>query len=180
MYKQTRAVVGGSLVAMLVVAWISVMATARAAESEAAQEPAPPAGQTYIGTKKCAACHFKNYMSWTKDKHSKTFSLLTKKFENDPKCLKCHTTGYGEPTGFKDMESTPNLANNSCENCHGPGSKHEETAKPFANVKKLTPEQEKQVRDSIWKVLPGTVCTKCHTQKAHKESETPPELRTKK
>lgn len=180
MNRSMRAVVGGALVAGLVAAWISAISTARSAEPEAAPEPAPPADQTYIGVKKCASCHFKQYVTWTKDKHAKTFSLLTAKYEKDPKCLKCHTTGYGEPTGFKDMESTPNLANNTCETCHGPGSKHEEVAKPFANVKKLTPAQEKQVRDSIWMVLPGNVCLKCHLQKAHKESETPPELRTKK
>ncbi len=142
-------------------------------------EPAPPSGQTYIGVKRCAPCHFESYMSWTKDRHAKTFDILTEKYQKDAKCLECHTTGYGEPTGFKDMETTPHLANNQCENCHGPGSKHEEVAKPFAKIKKLTPEQEKTVRDSIWRLSPGLVCIKCHTQKAHGKNNTPPEMQTK-
>ncbi len=142
-------------------------------------EPAPPADQTYIGVKRCAPCHFTNFMTWKKDKHSGTFDLLTEKYQKDPKCLACHTTGYGTPTGFKDIESTPDMAYNGCEVCHGPGSKHEEVAKPFADVKELSAEQEKLVRDSIWKLQPGNVCVRCHTQKAHKENETPEELRTK-
>jgi len=57
----------------------------------------------------------------------------------------------------------------ACEACHGPGSKHEEIAKPFTNVKKLSPEQEKLVRDSIWKIQPGNICSRCHISQGHKE-----------
>ncbi len=142
-------------------------------------EPTPPAGQTYIGVDRCAPCHFERMMQWEEDKHSKTFEILTEKYQKDPQCLDCHATGYGMPTGFKDLKSTPDLANNGCENCHGPGSKHEEIAKPFAKIEVLTPAQEKQVRDSIWLLYPGAVCVTCHTQKAHEPSQTPEELKTK-
>ncbi len=137
----------------------------------------PPADQEYTGSKKCASCHFEEYMAWRKTGHAKAFDLLTAKYENDEKCLKCHTTGYGEATGFKDKTSTPALAGITCETCHGPGSEHEKISQPFAKVKDLTPEQEASIRGSIWLQLPKNVCVQCHTMQAHKPSETPAELK---
>jgi hypothetical protein len=154
---------------------------ARAAEEAAAgPEPAPPEGQEYTGSKRCASCHFEQFTSWKKTGHSKAFEILTAKYQKDPKCLKCHTTGFGEPTGFKDSTSTGALAGITCETCHGPGSKHEEVAKPFAQVKNLTPEQSKMINDSIWRMLPKNVCVECHKLQGHGKSETPAELQKKK
>jgi hypothetical protein len=164
--------------AMCVLA-ISTLVLAGSTQIRGAEaEPAPPAGQTYTGSKACGACHFDQFMAWKKDKHSKAFDILTAKYAKDVKCLKCHTTGYGEATGYKDGATA--LAGVTCENCHGPGSEHEKVSKPFAQVKKLTPEQEKAVRDSIWKVLPGNVCIECHETKGHKPSSTPKEMQPKK
>jgi hypothetical protein len=140
-----------------------------------ASEPAPPPAQEYIGVKKCAACHFDQFLKWKKTKHATNFDLLTEKYQTDANCLKCHTTGYGEPTGFKTVADV-DLKGTTCEQCHGPGSKHAEISKPFAN-QKPTPEQEKIARDSIWKVLPQNICINCHVMQAHKENPTPPELR---
>jgi hypothetical protein len=140
----------------------------------------PPADQEYTGSKRCASCHFEEFMAWRQTQHSKAFELLPPEYRKDEKCLKCHTTGYGEPTGFKDMETTPALAGVTCESCHGPGSKHEEICQPFAKIKELTPEQEATLRGSIWRMLPKNVCVDCHTTKGHHPSETPPALRKKK
>ena len=139
----------------------------------------PPEGQTYVGSKKCASCHFEQFMSWKKDPHAKTFELLPTKYQKDAKCLKCHTTGYGEPTGFKDIKSTPNLAGTTCETCHGAGSEHSKIAEGFGK-KKLTEADEKLVRGSTWMQLPKNVCAECHKVKAHGKSETPKELIRKK
>jgi hypothetical protein len=141
----------------------------------ATPEPAPPADQQYIGVKKCAACHFDQFMKWKKTKHASSFDRLTAKYEADAKCLKCHTTGFGEPTGFKTAADV-DLKGTSCEACHGPGSKHADIAKPFAN-QKPTPEQEKIARDSIWKILPQNACISCHVMQGHKDNPTPPEMR---
>jgi hypothetical protein len=140
-----------------------------------APEPAPPEGQEYIGVKKCAACHFDQFLKWRPTKHAKSFELLPAQYQADTKCLKCHTTGFAEATGFKTAADV-DLKGTSCEACHGPGSKHAEVAKPFAN-QKPTPEQEKLARDSIWKMLPKNVCVSCHVVQAHHDSQTPPELR---
>jgi len=138
-------------------------------------EPAPPADQEYIGSKKCQACHFDQFLKWKKTKHAKSFDLLPAKYQTDEKCLKCHTTGYGEPGGYKTI-ADDHLKHTSCESCHGPGSKHAEISKPFTN-KKPSPEEEKLARDSIWKMLPKNVCVSCHTVQGHHDSLTPKELR---
>ena len=141
-------------------------------------EPAPPENQTYTGAKECASCHFKQFLSWKKTKHADALKLLPEKYQKDAECLKCHTTGFGTPTGFKDIETTPALVGNSCEVCHGPGSKHAEICKAFGK-QKLDTAQEKSARDSIWKIIPSNICVECHLTKAHKESATPKELRSK-
>lgn len=133
-------------------------------------EPAPPAGQTYTGAKQCSSCHFKQYMAWKKSKHAKdAWDSVPEKYRADPECVKCHATGFGQATGFKDVASTPNLVGTSCEACHGPGSKHEEVCKKYANKKKLDPAEEKEARDSIYKVLPQSACVACHLVQGHKE-----------
>ena len=165
------------LAALMLVGLAAVFAALpqTAVGAEAAEPPAP-ADQEYTGSKRCASCHFDQYMKWKKDKHSKAFDLLTVKYEKDVKCLKCHTTGYGEATGFKDKTSTASLMGVTCESCHGPGSKHETACQPLTNVKKLSPEQEKAARDSIWLMVPRNICIECHLTKAHKDSQTPKEL----
>lgn len=125
----------------------------------------PPEGQTYMGTKQCSACHFDQFMTFRSTRHAKSFEILPAKYKEDAICLACHTTGHGEPTGYKDASST-GLAGTSCEACHGPGSKHGEIAKEYAN-KKLSPEQSLYIRSTIHKMLPDNACFKCHKTKGH-------------
>jgi hypothetical protein len=91
----------------------------------------------YIGAKKCKACHMKQFKAWKKTNMANSFENLKagvkveekkkagiedKDYTTDPDCLRCHTTGYGQPSGFKSLEETPNLINVQCEACHGPGA----------------------------------------------------------
>ena len=101
-------------------------ATLRAAEEHA-----------YVGSKKCKMCHLKEHKSWAATKMASAYVLLNpgeraeekkaagldpaKDYTKDGTCLTCHTTGYGKPGGFVDIETTPNLAGVGCEICHGPG-----------------------------------------------------------
>jgi len=155
------------------------------------KEATPPKGQHYVGKNTCAACHYSMYRVWKHDKHAVGLDILPKKYHGDPKCLVCHTTGYGEPTGYKDA-STPQLAGITCESCHGPGSAHAKLAQKLflgneANItleaeKKIrgsialflekhtveSEEAEAQARSSIFRIQPGNACVKCHISKAHR------------
>lgn len=128
----------------------------------------PPEGQTYMGSKDCAACHLDQFLDWKGTKHAKAFEVLPEKYRADKTCLKCHTTGFGEATGFKSLEETPGLVAATCESCHGPGSKHSATAKQFGN-KKLSDDEKKFVASTIHKMQPRNVCVDCHLTRAHKK-----------
>jgi hypothetical protein len=164
----------------------NVFTETRSSETKAT----PPNGQHFVGKNTCAACHYDKYRIWKQDKHALGFEILPKKYREDPKCLICHTTGYGEPTGYKDA-STPHLAGTTCESCHGPGSEHVklaqklflgaetevslETEQKIRNSIELflekhtaeSEEAEKQARKSIHLIRPGNACVQCHTSKAH-------------
>lgn len=170
MSDRFRRVRFGVLVIIGLVYLLSIAISAiRSGSSAMAQEPLakPPEDQTYTGSKQCASCHLDQFLAWKKTKHSKAFDIMPAKYRNDASCLKCHTTGFGEPTGYTGA-STAALAGTSCEACHGPGSKHAEIAKEFAN-QKLSKEQEAYVRSTIPLILEGNACIKCHESKAHKK-----------
>ena len=173
MQKRSRGVWIGLSVLGLAVAGIFLISSAVNSQPPevpgTVAKPAPPTGQSYTGVKRCSSCHFKQYMTWKKTKHAKeAWESVTAKYRTSAECLPCHTTGYGQPTGFKDEASSPNLTGTTCEACHGPGSKHEEVCQQYVN-KKLTPDEEKIARDSIYRVRPGNVCASCHVVQGHKE-----------
>jgi hypothetical protein len=156
-------------VGVLLAAWaIGFMSFDQQPEAVAQQPlPNPPEGQTYMGAKQCASCHFDQYLKWRQTKHSKAFDILPVRYKQDASCLKCHTTAYGQATGYKGA-ATPDLVGTSCEACHGPGSKHGEIAKGYGN-RTLTAQEQAYVRSTIFKVLPANSCVECHIEKGHKD-----------
>jgi hypothetical protein len=105
------------------------------------KKPAPrPAGVMYMGVMKCKVCHHKQYWSWVETSMATSFENLKpgvkaaekaraglnpdKDYTTDENCLPCHTTGYGKPGGFVNLEKTPKLINVQCEGCHGPGGEY--------------------------------------------------------
>jgi mono/diheme cytochrome c family protein len=174
MSRISRGLVLGVVAVAVAVAYNALLPTVSSQppqDAKAAAEPAPPEGQTYTGVKQCSSCHFKQFMSWKKSKHGikAGWDTMPEKYRTDAECVKCHTTGYGQATGFKDAASSPNLIGTTCEACHGPGSKHSEVCKAYAEKKKLSPEEDKIARDSIYKVLPNNVCAACHAVLGHKD-----------
>ena len=138
-----------------------------AAQKATAPLAKPPEGQTFIGAKQCSACHFDQYLTWRQTKHAKAFDIMPAKYKSDASCLKCHTTGHGEKTGYQGPK-TPDLVGTSCEACHGPGSKHAEIAKGFG-TKKLSKEEQDYVRSTTHKIMPGNACATCHVAQSDKK-----------
>ncbi len=88
---------------------------------------------SFVGSDKCGECHTKAYAIWKKTPHAHALATLEKlkpARQYDPECLSCHVTGwepqkfYPHVGGYLSREKTPALADNGCENCHGPGSAH--------------------------------------------------------
>ncbi len=126
------------IVGLILGGWMLVN-TSGAAQSDKA---------TYVGPNKCKMCHIAQYKSWQENmpEHVNALKNLPADKQADATCNKCHVTGAGKDTGFKDATSTPDLAGVTCEACHGPGSEHVAAAK-------------EQKKDTITKV---PVCTTCH------------------
>ena len=103
---------------------------------------------TYVGPKKCKMCHINQFKSWEENmpQHENAFKSLPADKQKDANCTKCHVTGQGKESGYKDEATTPDLVGVSCEACHGPGSEHIAAAK----------EQKKETITLV------PVCTTCH------------------
>jgi hypothetical protein len=122
----------------------------------------------FAGVKSCEKCHPTAYKIWKNSKHAHATEALVKADpprQFDPECLSCHVTGWNPQeffpyaSGYVSLEATPDLAGNTCENCHGPAAAHvaAENGKDFArreeqrNLVRVTKGQAEQ-----------NVCTKCH------------------
>ena len=92
-----------------------------------------PTGRRFAGSEACAECHQEAYDVWKDTTHATALVTLEEqkpRRDGDPECLSCHVTGWApqrfEPFegGFTGMTTTPHLAHQGCENCHGPAAAH--------------------------------------------------------
>jgi hypothetical protein len=108
---------------------------------------AEPAAGGYVGDAACARCHGDAARTHGSSSHANAIETLRRTGrEVDPDCISCHVTGYGERTGYLDLEKTPDLARVGCESCHGPGREHA-----------AGPEKRRTVGDA------KASCFRCHT-----------------
>ena len=122
-----------------------------------------PEGATYVGARECGRCHTQAYKKWMTTPHAKAWKTIEEHHRQyDPQCVFCHTTGNNPETGvtyetgFFNAQQTPLLANNGCENCHGPGSKHA--------ADEHNPDYLAMVRRSAKAAKEQHLCQKCHDQ----------------
>jgi hypothetical protein len=90
-----------------------------------------PSDAAYVTAETCKQCHPNTYAKWSTTPHARAYAPLIndprdngRNRENDASCVSCHTTGFDYIGGFVSIPTTPQLKNNQCENCHGPGSRH--------------------------------------------------------
>ncbi|RRJ83185.1 multiheme c-type cytochrome [Aestuariirhabdus litorea] len=102
----------------------------------------------FVGNQQCALCHPQSGKTWQGSEHAKAIADLQAVGKSyDPECLQCHTVGLGVEGGYLDQFTTPQLANVQCENCHGAGREHAESA---GKVALATPKPDE------------STCRQCH------------------
>jgi hypothetical protein len=121
----------------------ALRAWASRSEAEAeARAVAPAAAQEgYAGSGACARCHADRLAAWTYSPHAQAYNtLLTRESGNDPECLACHTTGWGQPGGYG--KATPAALRTwkavQCEACHGPLGAHPHPQRGAPDVTEAT------------------------------------------
>lgn len=85
----------------------------------------PETTGAFTGSERCGSCHEEAYAIWKKSRHAHAFDILVDENQNfNPRCVGCHTIGFGKPSGFVNVRSTPGLVHVGCESCHGPSRDH--------------------------------------------------------
>lgn len=134
----------------------------------------------FVGNKKCKMCHLKEWNSWSETKMAKAFLQLkpgesaeakktagldpAKDFTKDTACLPCHTTGYGRPGGFTDIEKTPDLAGVGCEACHGPGGTY--TQSQYMSLTNKEYKRADLAAVGLVATIAESQCIVCHNDKS--------------
>ncbi len=95
-------------------------------EQAAAPPSPPPANPAYVGAAACGACHPAQLRQWAASRHARALaSLVRKRQELNPECVRCHVTGYGDSGGYRPGDRRgADLGNVQCEACHGFGREH--------------------------------------------------------
>ncbi len=130
----------------------------------------------YVGSQDCKKCHLKEYRSWEETKMASSFDNLkpgtrveakekagldpNKDYTTDPECLPCHTTGYGKPGGFVDVETTPDLVGVGCEMCHGPGGTYIQDG--YMTLKNREYKKAELVAVGMVDTITAEQCNGCH------------------
>ncbi len=116
------------------------------AEARAAAPPKPREPR-YAASGACVNCHTKEMARWAFTKHARAWeALLLRREDDNPECIPCHSTGFGEPGGFGEPTETNirKFKAVQCEACHGPMGGHPDDRSVHGRA--ITPER----------------CTGCH------------------
>jgi hypothetical protein len=125
------------------------------------------AGQ-FASAESCKECHPTEWGIWSKSKHAQATESLAKldpPRQYDPECISCHSTGWNPGeffpylSGFDSLKKTPELAGNSCDNCHGPGAAHVAAEKGSNQSRR---DAEREALKLTVEFARDNVCAKCH------------------
>ena len=122
----------------------------------------------FAGAASCKECHPTTFGIWSKTPHAhatETLAKLDPPRQYDAECISCHSTGWNPQeffaytSGFDSLETTPLLAGNQCENCHGPAAAHVAAEQGRNRAKK---EAEREPLKLTAGFALENVCIKCH------------------
>lgn len=95
--------------------------------AEVAAAPLPAGVDGYAASGGCVNCHAQEFARWSFSDHAKAWtSLLRKKEADNPECVGCHSTAFGQPGGFGELTeaNVRKWKAVQCEACHGPMGAH--------------------------------------------------------
>ena len=99
----------------------------RRVDAASRAETSSPHSASYASSGACVNCHSDEFARWTLTKHARAWTTLVRRGETDnPECVGCHTTGYGEPGGLGELTDSNirQFKGVQCEECHGPMGGH--------------------------------------------------------
>lgn len=138
----------------------------RRVQARANAERPDPHGSSFASSGACVNCHSDEFARWTLSKHAQAWTTLVRREETqNPECVGCHTTGYGEPGGLGNLSETNirKFKGVQCEECHGPMGGHpsdpEVTSQPVTEQSCLTCHDEANSPDFDYATyLPRASC----------------------
>ena len=95
--------------------------------AQVAQQEPEPSEPGYATAAACTRCHTQEFARWTFSQHPRAWESLIREGQADnPECIGCHSTAYGEPGGFGELTQSNILRFKGvqCEACHGPLKGH--------------------------------------------------------
>lgn len=113
--------------------------------------PGVSARAEYVGSERCVTCHVSAAAVWSKSSHARAFdALIARGSDADPKCIGCHTIGFGSPSGYRREFGAEKRVHVGCESCHGPGSMH------------VDRREGNRANEFLYRPLDAGDCVKCH------------------
>ena len=120
--------------------------------------------------KKCIACHKAQYEVWKESKHASAMvPLYIRNQHLNPQCIVCHSVGFHEPGGFKDMGYLDSFLEKTL------GKKYKGSMVELRDHPKLDQKLRRQYVNAIekapWKKdFMGVQCENCHSPRGVKDA----------
>ena len=108
--------------------------------AKTATEPITNDEVGYASSGACSTCHSKEFAKWVFTDHANAWqSLIIRNSQDNPECIQCHTTGFGEVGGLGELTDSNirRLKSVQCESCHGPLKGHPDAE--HVQAKPITP-----------------------------------------
>ncbi len=118
--RQIGPILASFAISLLCFCSLLVAALGQSPPQEALPTPSAAPAQPYAGTNQCFQCHRPQTNSWSATRHAHAYTDLPQPYQSNAACLKCHVTGFGQPSGFV-AGGDKDLLMVGCETCHGPG-----------------------------------------------------------